>query len=91
MDGIERDQQGSSNLFNYNYWSSPVGPVNGSVNNGNYTVASVMRDGTNPVSPATINWVSGYNGSPTAPISVARYWIINFKTLLQRMLIGHRF
>lgn len=78
---IERDQQGVSNLFNYNYWSSPVGPINGSVNNNNYTVASVMRDGTNPASPTPINWVAGYDGAPTTPISVARYWIWKFQNV----------
>lgn len=78
---IERDQQGASNLFNYNYWSSPVGPVNGSTNNNNYTVGSVLRDGTNPASPAPINWVGGYDGSPTSPISVARYWIFKFQNV----------
>lgn len=78
---IERDQQGSSNLYNYNYWSSPVGPINSSVNNSNYTVATVMRDGTNVVSPTAINWVAGYNGSPTNPISVARFWIYKFQNI----------
>ena len=24
---IERDQQGQSNIYNYNYWSSPVSPT----------------------------------------------------------------
>jgi hypothetical protein len=24
---IERDQQGQSNKYNYNYWSSPVSPI----------------------------------------------------------------
>jgi hypothetical protein len=78
---IERDQQGVSNLYNYNYWSSPVGPVNGTTNNNNYTVASVLRDGTNPASPAPINWVGGYDGAPTSPISVARYWIWKFQNI----------
>ena len=78
---IERDQQGVSNLYNYNYWSSPVGPINGSTNNNNYTIASVMRDGTNPASPALINWVSGYNGAPTSPINVARYWLWKFQNV----------
>jgi hypothetical protein len=78
---IERDQQGSSNLYNYNYWSSPVGPVNGSVNNNNYTVATVLRDGTNPASPTPINWIGGYNGAPTSPISLAGYWIYKFQNV----------
>ncbi|EIA07102.1 LamG-like jellyroll fold domain-containing protein [Flavobacterium frigoris] len=75
---LERDQQGQSNKYNYNYWSSPVSPINTTANNTNYTVASVLRDGTNPASPAIIKWVAGYDGSPTSPISLARYWIYKF-------------
>lgn len=78
---IERDQQGTTNIFNYNYWSSPVSPVNGSVNNGNYTVGAVLRDGTNPANPLPINWIGGYNGSPTSPISIPRYWIFKFQNV----------
>lgn len=74
---IERDQQGQSNLFNYNYWSSPVGTINNTANNQNYTVASVMKDGTT-TTPQNINWIGGYNGSPTSPISIARYWLLKF-------------
>ena len=37
-----------------------------------------MKDGTNPATPANINWIGGYNGSPTSPISLARYWIFKF-------------
>jgi hypothetical protein len=75
---IERDQQGQSNKYNYNYWSSPVSPINTIANNTNYTVKSVLKDGTNAASPATITWVDGYDGSPTAPISLARFWINKF-------------
>ena len=78
---IERDQQGVSNLYNYNYWSSPVSPVNGTTNNNNYSIASVMRDGTNPATPTAINWVGGYNGAPTNPISAARFWLWKFQNI----------
>ncbi len=74
----ERDQQGQANIYNYNYWSSPVSPVNILSNNNDYNIAGVMRDGTNPAAPATINWVGGYNGAPTSPISLAGYWIYKF-------------
>ncbi|MES2240032.1 MAG: LamG-like jellyroll fold domain-containing protein [Bacteroidota bacterium] len=74
---IERDQQGQSNLFNYNYWSAPVGTINTSANNQNYTVASIMKDGTT-TTPRNINWIGGYNGSATSPISIARYWLYKF-------------
>ena len=74
---IERDQQGQSNLYNYNYWSSPVGTINTTTNNVSYTVKGVMKDGTT-TTPQTINWIGGYNGSPTVPISIARYWLYKF-------------
>ncbi|WP_165930077.1 LamG-like jellyroll fold domain-containing protein [Flavobacterium sandaracinum] len=75
---IERDQQGQSNLYNYNYWSSPVSPINAITNNTDYTVNGVFKDGTNPAAPANISWISGYNGAPTSPISLARYWLYKF-------------
>ena len=74
---IERDQQGQSNKYNYNYWSSPVSPINGIVNNLDYTVTGIMKDGTTATSQ-NINWVSGYDGLPGSPISLARYWIYKF-------------
>ncbi|MBG6110391.1 hypothetical protein IWX84_001259 [Flavobacterium sp. CG_9.10] len=75
---IERDQQGQSNKYNYNYWSSPVGTINNTTNNNPFTVGGVLQDGTNPAVPIAINWVNGYNGSPGNPISLARYWIYKF-------------
>jgi hypothetical protein len=74
---IERDQQGQSNKYNYNYWSSPVSPINNANNNTNYKVAGVMKDGTTSI-PQNIKWIGGYNGSPTNPISLARYWVYKF-------------
>lgn len=75
---IERDQQGQSNIYNYNYWSSPVSPLSTTSNNNNYTIDGVMKDGTNPASPLNINWVGGYDGSPTSPISLATFWLYKF-------------
>lgn len=74
---IERDQQGQSNKYNYNYWSAPVSPINTTANNIDYTVTSIMKDGTTSV-PQNINWVSGYDGSSGSPINLARYWIYKF-------------
>lgn len=74
---IERDQQGQSNLYNYNYWCSPVSPINITANNTNYTVAGIMKDGTT-TTPQNINWIGGYNGVATTPISLARYWLYKF-------------
>ena len=79
---IERDQQGQSNKFNYNYWSSPVSPINTAANNTNYTVDGVMKDGFN-ATPRNINWISGYDGVPGdagTAVSLAKYWLYKFES-----------
>ncbi|MEZ7499337.1 T9SS type A sorting domain-containing protein [Flavobacterium sp. Arc3] len=75
---IKRDQQGTVNKYNYNYWSSPVGPINTTVNNNDYSVAAVFKDGTSSP-PLSIDWFSGYDGSQTSPLSLARYWLYKFQ------------
>jgi hypothetical protein len=71
---IERDQQGTSDTFTYNYWSSPVTKENASYNS--FKITDVMKDGSNPSNPLPINFSSsGYNGAPTSPIKIADYWI----------------
>jgi hypothetical protein len=77
---IERDQQGSKNIYNYNYWSSPVGAINNTSNNNPFTIAGVMKDGTT-ATPQNITWTSGLDGSPTSPITVSNYWIFKFQNL----------
>lgn len=77
---LERDQQGQSSRFNYNYWSSPVGTINNTTNNNTFTVNGVMRDGTTST-PQNITWTSGINGSPTTPITLSSYWIFKFQNL----------
>jgi hypothetical protein len=75
---VERDQQGQSNLYNYNYWSSPVSSINSGTINHGFTVAGVMKDGTTSI-PQNITWTTGYNGSPTSPITLSSYWIYKFQ------------
>jgi len=75
---LERDQQGTADLYTYNYWSSPVGLVNTSTNNTSFTMPNVFGDGTNPSAPAAINFIGGYDGANTNPISIADYWIYKF-------------
>lgn len=77
---LQRDQQGQNNVFNYNYWSSPVGAINNTTNNNAYTVAGVMKDGT-AIVPQNITWTGGLNGSPTSPITLSSYWIFKFQNL----------
>lgn len=76
---IERDQKGKTNKFDYNYWSSPVNTINATVNNGPYTVAGVLKDGTTST-PQDIQWTGSFNGSPTTPITLSSYWIYKFQT-----------
>jgi hypothetical protein len=76
---LEKDQQGTKDLFTYNYWSSPVGDTSTSSNNTNYTVSSIFKDGTNTSSPLNINFVTNsYDGIAGSPITIADYWIWKF-------------
>ena len=76
---IERDQQGQLNKYNYNYWSSPVSPINPIANNSNYTVKGVMKDGTTST-PIDIKFIDGYDGTTTPTLSLARYWLNKFES-----------
>ncbi|WNM19021.1 LamG-like jellyroll fold domain-containing protein [Flavobacterium capsici] len=78
---VERDQQGQSNKFNYNYWSSPVSSINNSTINHGYTVAGVMKDGTNPNNIQNLLWTTGINSSATSPITLSSYWIFKFQNI----------
>jgi len=72
---LERDQQGTQDLFTYNYWSSPVGISNTTTNNNSYTVPDIFNDGTNPATPGSINFITtGYDGT-LSPLGIADYWI----------------
>lgn len=76
---LERDQQGQAIKFNYNYWSSPVSTINNTTINHGFSVAGVMKDGTNASSPQSLQWTSGVNGSATSPITLSSYWIFKFQ------------
>jgi len=70
---LERDQQGTADTYTYNYWSSPVGFMNNTTNNNNYTVIDIFNN---------LNFLtSGYNGT-TSPLAAADYWIWKFNNLL---------
>jgi hypothetical protein len=76
---LERDQQGQSNKFNYNYWSSPVSSINSTTVNHGWTLAGVMRDGTNASSPQSLLWTSGINATATSPVTLSSYWVFKFQ------------
>ncbi|MCA0131357.1 LamG-like jellyroll fold domain-containing protein [Winogradskyella alexanderae] len=87
---IERDQQGTANSFNYNYWSSSVGPIGSSGPRGtaslntNHTVQGVLLDGSLPddgVFPKTINFQGSHTAADagvTDPITISSYWLFKF-------------
>lgn len=84
-----RDQQGTVNTYNYNYWSSPVTGNGG----GTYTIEDILRDGSdsnvNDFSPSTPTYSTGtpWNGTPsvldgsgfvTTPLNLETYWMYKF-------------
>ncbi|MFD1292846.1 LamG-like jellyroll fold domain-containing protein [Lutibacter holmesii] len=74
---IERDQQGTANVYSYNYWGSPVGIINTTTNNSAYTLADVLYSGTSKV-----YFVGGYDGNDTTtPIQIANYWLFKYANL----------
>lgn len=78
---IERDQQGQTNKYNYNYWCSPVSSINSLSNNNGYTVADVMKDGTDPNNIQNILWTNDGDAVPSTPITLSEYWIFKFQNV----------
>jgi len=80
---LERDQQGTANSYNYNYWSSPVS-ARGAANNSAYTVAGVKKDGTNSNTTNHPNlnfgaWHEFADGSYSSPRKISNYWLYKFR------------
>lgn len=79
------DQQGTKSSYHYNYWCSPVNR-----NGVNYTIGSVLFDGTNaatsPFNPGPISYGSGYNyadGALTSPIKISTRWLYKYSAMNQ--------
>ncbi len=69
------DRKGAlTNIYQSGYWTSPV-----TTTGNTYTIANAMKDGTIPTSisstPPNINFVTGYDGATTTPISISKYWL----------------
>lgn len=75
---IEKDQQGTANTYSYNYWSSPVGAINTTANNQNFTLEDVLLDGTTPSTPGAIIWTPNEDGVVGPPIAISTRWIYKF-------------
>ena len=84
---LEKDQQGTKDLYTYNYWSSPVGysataNLLSNPNTFEYTLNNnVFKDGTDSSVPVNITFTTGYNGS-TSPLTISSYWIWKFANQL---------
>ena len=77
---LERDQQGTTNLYNYNYWSSPVSPNNASTINGDYSIDSILRDGTTSSNPLNFLWTSNNDADgSTTPKTMSRRWLYSYE------------
>ncbi len=84
---IEKDQQGTANSFNYNYWSSSVGPIGSTgargteSTNNDFTISGALLDGSQAddgVYPKNINFQSSYTAADsgtTDPITISTYWL----------------
>ncbi|OYX26203.1 MAG: hypothetical protein B7Z06_06060 [Flavobacteriales bacterium 32-35-8] len=61
-------QQGTTNAFNYNYWSAPV------TRSGNWQIG-YLEDAAGP-----LNFTAGINPNPaTSPITLSSRWLYSFK------------
>ncbi|MEP5339323.1 MAG: LamG-like jellyroll fold domain-containing protein [Algibacter sp.] len=91
---IERDQQGTANGFNYNYWSSSVGPIVSGVaasrgtgvsaTNTSHTITTVLKNGTDSDGYVDLSFDTAYtpySGSTTPPglsRTISSYWLYKF-------------
>ncbi len=78
---LEKDQQGTRDLYTYNYWCSPVGFVNGATNNTQYRLNDdILKNGTDASNPTTINFIrNSFNGNVSGNvIGIADYWVWKF-------------
>ncbi|MDT0677832.1 LamG-like jellyroll fold domain-containing protein [Autumnicola musiva] len=74
---IQKDQQGTKNSYNYNYWSSTVS-ITGNKNNSGFTIASVLRDGSDIDSPRDITFGSPHtfaDGNYSGNLRISSYWL----------------
>ncbi len=76
---LERDQQGTANLYNYNYWTSPV-----SSNGTTFTIAGTLYDGTTVSNPQPLNWTNSFDADPsTTPKTLSRRWLYLYENYLE--------
>jgi hypothetical protein len=82
---LDRDQQGTVVGYDYNYWSSPVSSSS-TGSNGTFTLRDVLRDGTDPSSPQSLNYTgtSVRDGSPAsggAAATISGRWLYRYRNV----------
>ncbi|MGC1631940.1 MAG: LamG-like jellyroll fold domain-containing protein, partial [Gelidibacter sp.] len=71
---LERDQEGTGNMFNYNYWGSPVS-TDGTLGARTYDLKRAINDGIDQ-----INWIPSHTFPPTSsPVSISTRWLYTYK------------
>ena len=87
---LERDQQGTASGFNYNYWSSSVGPIAGNTGtrgtgaaySSNHTLLAVLNDGTTSSAYQSPNFSASHtaadSNTPTSPRTLSTHWMYTF-------------
>lgn len=76
---LQRDQQGTTNLYGYNYWSSPVG-----TNGSSYNLSNSLHDTATGINPLAVQWTDNYDAnSSTSPITLSRYWLFLYENYIE--------
>ncbi|PQJ18633.1 LamG-like jellyroll fold domain-containing protein [Nonlabens tegetincola] len=83
---LEADQQGTSDKYNYNYWSSPVSSTTNALNNDGYTIQGFMHDGTFADNPRPMNFTSrnvrdGAPGTASTAATISGRWLYKYSNL----------
>jgi len=76
---LKRDQQGTTNKFNYNYWALPGSEINNTANNVGGNLTDILYDGTTSSNPQTIIWTPNRDAPGTTnPISISSRWLYTY-------------
>ena len=80
---IEIDQQGTSNKFDYNYWTSPVSIITNGVNNNGFNITDVLKDGTLINNPRDITFTGtgvrdGAPGTASVAATISGRWLYKY-------------
>jgi hypothetical protein len=72
---IERDQQGTTNLYNYNYWTSPV-----ATSASTFRLDDVLYDGSDINNPQPVGWTVANDAIGTSnPVTLSRRWLYSYR------------